>query len=103
MFYNLCRHRGAPLASEPCHLATGLLTCPYHAWTYRLDGRLFRAPQFDREQGNAPDEDTAAALGLIELRSALWRDIVFVNVDGEALPFEQFIAPLDERTAYSRA
>ena len=97
VYYNMCRHRGAPLVDRPCK--TGLLTCPYHAWTYDLDGRLYRAPWFDKTRDWRPDDKASEDLGLIELRSAVWRDIVFINVDGKARPFDEFIAPLDQRLA----
>lgn len=42
-FYNVCRHRGRQLVDDPC-TAVKLLRCPYHAWTYRLDGRLQGTP-----------------------------------------------------------
>ncbi len=99
VFYNLCRHRGAALVTEPCHQRNGLLTCPYHAWSYRLDGRLYKAPHFDRLDAQAPNAEQQQALGLIPLRSAVWRDIVFINIDGRAAPFEEFIAPLHKRLA----
>ena len=99
VFYNLCRHRGAPLLTEPCRQTSGLLTCPYHAWSYRLDGQLYKAPHFDRLDAQAPTIKEQQELGLIQLRSALWRDIVFINIDGQADPFEAFIAPLDARLA----
>src|ERR1700752_2321035 len=42
-FYNVCRHRGARLKEDACgHAST--IQCPYHAWTYGLDGRLIGAP-----------------------------------------------------------
>jgi choline monooxygenase len=48
-FYNVCRHRGSqllsPSSSGKCK--AGCITCPYHAWTYNLDGSLRKAPKFD--------------------------------------------------------
>ena len=100
VFYNLCRHRGAPLADEVCRAAGGRIVCPYHAWSYGLDGELVAAPHFQRDR----DSSHASAaeregLGLLPLRTAVWRDIVFVNPSSDAQPFEDFIRPLDERLA----
>src|ERR1700741_4047999 len=49
-FYNVCRHRGARLKEDACgHAST--IQCPYHAWTYGLDGRLLGAPHMDDVAG----------------------------------------------------
>ena len=100
VFYNLCRHRGAPLADTKCAATGGRITCPYHAWSYDLEGGLLAAPHFHRDGGDGqPTAEERADLGLLPVRSALWRDIVFVNLTGDARPFEDFIRPLDERLA----
>src|SRR5690606_33219364 len=44
-FFNVCRHRGSRLVAEPCGQLRGAIACPYHAWTYELDGRLRQAPR----------------------------------------------------------
>jgi choline monooxygenase len=100
VFYNLCRHRGAQLDDEPCKPRGGRLVCPYHAWSYNLKGEFLRAPYLYRNADNAqPDEAARAELGLIPVRSQVWRDIVFVDLSGVANSFESLIAPLDERLA----
>ena len=104
VFYNLCRHRGAPLADGPCRVRGARLVCPYHAWSYGLDGHLLAAPHFHREEhqgedAGQPSAQERADLGLLSVRSAVWRDIVFVNFSGQAPPFEDFIRPLDQRIA----
>ena len=45
-FYNVCRHRGTRLKEDACGHASAI-QCPYHAWTYGLDGRLIGAPHMD--------------------------------------------------------
>src|SRR5437867_8949650 len=47
-FYNVCRHRGGPLAMDDCN--TRVLQCKYHGWTYRLDGSLRGTPRFNRTE-----------------------------------------------------
>jgi phenylpropionate dioxygenase-like ring-hydroxylating dioxygenase large terminal subunit len=47
-FYNVCRHRGARLCSEPEGAFAARVTCPYHAWSYALDGSLAGAPHMDQ-------------------------------------------------------
>jgi Rieske 2Fe-2S family protein len=46
-FYNVCRHRGTKLCTETTGTFAGSIQCPYHAWTYGLDGRLLGAPHMD--------------------------------------------------------
>ena len=87
-FYNVCRHRGTRLCEEPTgHSST--IQCPYHAWTYGLDGRLVGAPHMD----NVPGFDKAEhSLHAIEL--ALWEGFIFVNLADEPTPLEEVFAPL---------
>ncbi|MCH7869169.1 MAG: aromatic ring-hydroxylating dioxygenase subunit alpha [Myxococcales bacterium] len=99
VFYNLCRHRGAPLATEKCSARGGRIVCPYHAWSYGLDGELVSAAHFHRHGDGRPSAEERAGLGLLSLRTAVWRDIVFVNLSSDAQRFEDFIRPLDERLA----
>lgn len=100
VYYNMCRHRGAQLVAEPCRARRGRIVCPYHAWAYGLDGALAFAPHFYRDsEKRQPEPGDRAALGLLPLRTAVWRDVVLVNLSGTAPPFEEFIRPLDERLA----
>ena len=76
-FLNVCRHRGSLVCTGSGRRAT--LQCPYHAWTYGLDGSLLRAPRLD-DEGGAED----GALGLVPLRLETWGPFVFVNPDVDA-------------------
>ena len=99
VFHNVCRHRGTLLVESPCHQGNGVITCPYHTWSYGLDGALRATPYWDRSRGSGPDADTKAALGLNPVRFALWFDTIYVDLSGTAPPFEDFIAPLAQRWA----
>jgi phenylpropionate dioxygenase-like ring-hydroxylating dioxygenase large terminal subunit len=46
-FHNICRHRGTRMCTEAAGQLSGSIQCPYHAWTYDLDGRLIGAPHMD--------------------------------------------------------
>jgi carnitine monooxygenase subunit len=76
-FVNVCRHRGSEIASGAGRRAT--LQCPYHAWTYGLDGALRSVPRADRESGFDP-----TGLGLVPLRLETWGPFVFVTADPDA-------------------
>jgi carnitine monooxygenase subunit len=71
-FVNVCRHRGSEIVSERGRRET--LQCPYHAWTYDLDGRLRAAPRSDREA-----ELDASQLSLVPAQVDTWGPFVFVN------------------------
>ncbi len=96
-FANACRHRGHELL--PCGETVNrpLVVCPYHAWSYRLDGTLRKAPGFEAGENFDPD-----ANGLVELPCEEWHGYVFVDASGGAgelaehlRGFEQLIAPYE--------
>jgi carnitine monooxygenase subunit len=91
-FLNVCRHRGHVLATGEGKRAA--LQCPYHAWTYDLDGRLRAAPRSDREPGFAEEE-----LGLVEIRLETWGPLVFVNPDGAASPLAEALGDVPAQLA----
>lgn len=94
-FHNVCSHRGMELVCET-QKKRRRIVCPYHAWTYGLDGKLEKTPMF----GNQAGDDRAVLaerLGLKEVRTATWLDFVFVNFDDEAGPFEDFAGPIQKR------
>jgi glycine betaine catabolism A len=75
-FYNVCRHRGTRLKEDACGHAPAI-QCPYHAWTYGLDGRLIGAPHMDE----VPDFDKAD-YSLRPVSLELWEGFIFVNLAG---------------------
>lgn len=97
VFFNVCPHRGTKLIDRACARANGLITCPYHTWSFKLDGSLHSAPYWDRSKGSEPDAATRARLALKPVRHAVWYDTVFVNLSGDAPAFDQYIAPLAQR------
>jgi len=95
-FHNVCRHRGAALVDAPCARST--ITCPYHRWTYRLDGGLALRPHFHGpDKHDRPDADLSADLGLLPVRTAVWHGCVFANISGGAPVLDQWLAPLQGR------
>jgi choline monooxygenase len=96
VFHNVCRHRGHRLVSKPCKFL-GVIRCPYHSWTYGYDGALRGTPHIGGHGIHEVDGFDKSSRGLIEVRSAVWLDAVFVNLSGDAQPFHEFLAPLLER------
>jgi Rieske 2Fe-2S family protein len=89
-FYNVCRHRGTRLCEDLAgHSST--IQCPYHAWTYALDGRLVGAPHMTGE--TLPGFDKAD-YSLHAVRLALWEGFIFVNLGDGPASLEQWFAPL---------
>jgi phenylpropionate dioxygenase-like ring-hydroxylating dioxygenase large terminal subunit len=103
-FANVCRHRGSEIVSGAGTRET--LQCPYHAWTYGLDGQLLAVPRADREAGFDP-----TGLGLAALRLEQWGPFLFVCADpaapapgdqlaGVRLPFDPDELVFRERVEY---
>jgi choline monooxygenase len=94
-FHNVCRHHAAEVCSGVGNLTE--LVCPYHGWTYRLDGGLTRAPRlgksavFDRK--------------LFSLKPAAvqaWGPLIFIQLGDTPEPLESQLSPLAPRLAASR-
>ena len=93
-FVNVCRHRGHLIASGDGNRKA--LQCPYHAWTYDLDGTLRKAPRSERE----PDFDMEG-FSMLPVATEAWGPLVFVNPDPEAGPLADALGPLPGHVAAS--
>ena len=87
-FYNVCRHRGSQLIEKRNGQSQGI-QCPYHAWTYALDGRLLSAPQMDDVPGFDKTDYSLHAVNL-----AVWEGFIFVNLMDSPISLKQWFAPL---------
>jgi choline monooxygenase len=85
-FVNVCRHRAHVVVAEAGKRSS--LQCPYHGWTYGLDGCLKGAPRSKREESFDKSER-----GLIPLAVDTWGPMVFVNFDREAQPLHDWLGP----------
>ena len=97
-FHNVCKHRGALLVTS----ASGAnlnLTCPNHAWSYSLDGRLLARPHFFGGGRHDINRETFHRANLAKVDCVTWHDWVFVNISGDAQPFDELIAPIETRLA----
>lgn len=90
-FYNVCRHHAMAVMNEPQGHAAQL-RCPYHGWTYGLEGNLKGVTEFE----GVCNFDRAQN-GLVPIRMATWEKFVFVNLDSKAAPLEDFLGGLVER------
>ncbi len=96
VFQNTCRHRGMILVDKPKKIG-GAIRCPYHSWCYGLDGSLRATPHVGGPGQNTHEDVKLSELSLFRVRSFVWRDIIFVNVDSAAPEFEEVHADLIER------
>jgi len=93
-FHNVCRHRGTLLCTAPEGRFAGRIRCPYHAWTYRLDGTLAHAPHMDEVEGFAEQD-----FPLRPVHVATWAGHVFVSLAERPIPFAEHLDGLDARFA----
>jgi choline monooxygenase len=95
-FHNVCSHRNALLLREPCS-GRPTLTCPYHSWTYDLDGRLIRTPHIGGQDLHSCAGFERDELGLKSVRVEEWAGLLFVNATGDAPPLATWLKPITER------
>ncbi len=82
--FNVCRHRGTQLCDKPKGIfKSKSIQCPYHAWTYALDGKLLNAPLMKEGHGFQKDE-----CALHQASVHIWEGFVFINLDNNPAPFE---------------
>jgi len=96
VFHNVCSHRGFKLLSEPCSLKN-VLRCPYHSWSYNFEGKLVATPHIGGLNVHDSKKFDKSKSNLKEVRSKVWMDIIFVNINNNELEFNEYIKPLEER------
>lgn len=96
-FHNTCRHRGHEVLACTSEVTNNrFLTCPYHSWTYGLDGALKAAPDFkDRADFDPSDPDH----GLVPVRLAEWGGWAFANLSGDASELDAHLGNLADLCA----
>lgn len=98
VYENVCRHRGMILVEEKRNFG-GVIRCPYHSWCYSLDGKLRATPHVGGPGVNSHESINPETTGLTEIRSEVFFDVVFVNVDGKAPSFDDWSAGLQTQMA----
>lgn len=92
---NVCLHRLMRLLDGKGNCRR--IVCPYHAWTYDIDGRLIGAPHMDRSGDFDP-----RALKLPEIRTEIWQGWIYATLNPDARPVAERLAPLAKVTARYR-
>lgn len=93
-FWNLCPHRGMPLVEES-RTATPTITCPWHAWSFDLTGRLVATPHIGGV--GVPNDACAEPVGLMPIACGTWLGVVFVDLSGKAGTLTEWMAPMAAR------
>ena len=96
VFHNVCSHRGFKLIQEPCK-QKNMIRCPYHSWSYDLSGKLIATPHVGGMNKHEAKGFEKSKSNLKEVRSFVWMDLIFVNLNNNAKSFEERIKPLEKR------
>ena len=96
VFHNVCSHRGFKLLSEACSIKN-VLRCPYHSWAYDFDGKLVATPHIGGLNIHASKKFDKSKSNLKEVRSKVWMDIIFVNINNNEEEFKEYVKPLEDR------
>ena len=92
-FHNVCSHRCLKLVSEKKNVGK-LIRCPYHSWSYDLEGNLKSAPHIGGINQHKPKGFNFKNHGLKPIRIHIWHDWIFINLNGKAKKFEEYAKPL---------
>ena len=88
-FLNACRHRGSRLVEETKGSVRRRIQCPYHAWSYGLDGSLAAAPHME-----GVEDFDRSCFGLLEVRSAIVGGLILIDLSGEAPDPDEHVGEL---------
>jgi Rieske 2Fe-2S family protein len=92
-FFNVCRHRGSRLIDQTSGHGLSRILCPYHSWSYRLDGSLAQLPRTD-------DSTSRDGLGLLPVNLGLHDGFIFLNLDSKAAPLATQLADLPDLSRF---
>ena len=96
VFHNVCSHRGFKLVDRECKLKN-VIRCPYHSWSYDFNGKLTVTPHIGGLGNHEVEGFDKNKSNLKEIKSNIWMDLIFININSNAKPFEDFIKPLEDR------
>ncbi len=96
VFHNVCSHRGFKLLDKACTLKN-VIRCPYHSWAYDFNGQLVATPHIGGLNNHQSTNFKKTKSNLKEVKTKLWMDIIFVNINSNELDFDHYIKPLEER------
>ncbi|MEP7246095.1 MAG: aromatic ring-hydroxylating dioxygenase subunit alpha [Gammaproteobacteria bacterium] len=92
-FYNVCRHRGSKLLDDPGGKGLARVLCPYHAWSYNLDGTVQNAPQMG-------EDFCKENFSLVPVRHEVFHGFLFANLDSGAVPLATHFVDLPDLSRF---
>ena len=96
VFHNVCSHRGSKILDKSCSIKN-TLRCPYHSWSYNFDGKLVATPHIGGLNIHKTKKFNKQKSNLKEVRSKVWMDMIFINVNNNEVEFDIYIKPLEDR------
>ena len=96
VFHNVCSHRGFKLLDKYCNLKN-VIRCPYHSWSYDFKGNLVATPHIGGLNIHQTEKFDKSQSNLKEVRSKIWMDIIFININSNEVDFDEYIEPLKQR------
>ena len=96
VFHNVCSHRGYKILQKSCNIKN-TIRCPYHSWAYNTEGNLIATPHIGGMNKHTTKDFNKSDSGLKEIRSAVWLDLIMINISNNEIPFEKYIKPLSDR------
>ena len=98
VYHNVCSHRGYKILQEECKLKN-VIRCPYHSWSYDMNGQLVATPHIGGMNKHSCSKFNKSGSSLKEVKSYVWLDLIFVNLNNNEIEFENYIKPLSDRWA----
>ena len=96
VFHNVCSHRGFKLLNKQCTLKN-VIICPYHSWSYDFKGNLVATPHIGGFNNHQSEKFDKTNSNLKEVKTKIWMDIIFVNINSNEIDFDEYIKPLEQR------
>ena len=90
VFHNVCSHRGSKLLDKACTLKN-VIRCPYHSWSYDFKGNLVATPHIGGLNNHQHKKFDKTKSHLKEVRTKIWMDIIFVNINSNEVDFDDYI------------
>jgi len=96
VYHNVCSHRGYKIVQKEEKIKN-LIRCPYHSWSYDFNGKLIATPHIGGMNKHNCNKFDKSKSNLKEIRSKVWLDLIFVNLNNNELDFNTYIKPLSDR------